>query len=53
MTERDAWLSEMWPVCREVPREERAAKRQADWEQRVALADRKVSTDTPQMHTAA
>jgi hypothetical protein len=24
---RDAWLAEMWPVCREVPREQREADR--------------------------
>ncbi len=26
----DAWLSELWPVCREVSREERAAQRARD-----------------------
>jgi hypothetical protein len=34
---RDAYLSELWPVCREVPYGERAAKQQADWEQRVLM----------------
>jgi hypothetical protein len=24
---RDAWLAEMWPVCREVPRAERQAEK--------------------------
>lgn len=33
--ERDAWLAELWPVCRELSKAERAAKRQSDWEQRV------------------
>lgn len=27
---RDAWVAEMWPVCLEVPREERARKFQRD-----------------------
>jgi hypothetical protein len=26
---RDAYLAELWPVCREVPREERAAEKAA------------------------
>lgn len=51
---RDAFLAELWPVSRELPAGERAAKRQADWEQRIELADReKASTSAPDVHKAA
>lgn len=51
---RDAYLAELWPVCRELPAGERAAKRQADWEQRIALADRpQASPGCAQTVTAA
>lgn len=44
-----AYLAEMWAPCPELSRGERAAKRQADWEARVALADRsELSTDGAQ-----
>ena len=38
---RDLYLSELWPVCRELSLGERAAKRQADWEQRVIVEHQK------------
>jgi hypothetical protein len=51
--ERDAWLAELWPVCRELPREERAAKRQADWEARIRFDDRSPQADVESTSEAA
>ena len=37
---RDAYLAEMWPVCREVPRGERIAKVKADRQEQWIMEQR-------------
>lgn len=39
-TLRNAWLSEMWKTCPELPRHEREEKRKSDREQRRAVEER-------------
>ncbi len=49
---RDAFLAELWPVCREVPRDVRAAKREMDRdEQRQAEEQEAIRTAFPQGST--
>ncbi len=40
---RDAFLAELWPVCREVPRDVRAEQRKADREMRQAAEEMAVA----------
>lgn len=44
---RDAYLSELWPVCRELPRHERAAKRKEDRIEQRRLEEIAIHSDSP------
>ncbi len=49
---RDAFLAELWPVCREVPRDVRAAKRQMNRDQQRQAEEREaIRTAFPQEST--